>query len=196
VCAMTARATPVATSSLTNGLRRRFAFGTMTTTKINWGQISLVLAIVLITTWAATQWVAWRLGFQPQLGEPWFELGHGWPVYPPLVFFRWWLVFDAYAPNIFNEGGCIAASGGGMSIVVAFVMSIWRAREAKTAVTHGSARWASGSEIRALHLTQPDGVVLGRLKRNYLRHNGDPVRQGRRPCCADAFDLAGELHCS
>jgi hypothetical protein len=30
--------------------------------------------IVLGTTWAATQWTAWRLGFQPQLGQPWFQI--------------------------------------------------------------------------------------------------------------------------
>lgn len=44
------------------------------------GQIAVVLTIVLITTWAATEWTAWRLGFQPQLGSPWFELA-GRPIY-------------------------------------------------------------------------------------------------------------------
>jgi hypothetical protein len=43
-------------------------------TKILWGQITLVFSIVLIATWAATQWTAWRLGYQQQLGPPWFEL--------------------------------------------------------------------------------------------------------------------------
>ena len=46
----------------------------MTATKILWGQILTVFAIVLTTTWSATQWTAWRLGFQPQLGTPWFDL--------------------------------------------------------------------------------------------------------------------------
>jgi hypothetical protein len=36
-------------------------------TKILWGQIVVVFATVLATLWAATQWTAWRLGFQPQL---------------------------------------------------------------------------------------------------------------------------------
>jgi len=125
-----ASATPVAKPSLTTGSRVVF-FGGMTTTKILWGQISLVLAIVLTTMWAATQWVAWKLGFQPQLGHPWFELGHGWPVYFPLAFFRWWFIYDAYAPDIFLEGGFIAASGGIISVVAALAMSVWRARERK-----------------------------------------------------------------
>ena len=46
----------------------------MTATKILWGQILTVFAIVLATTWSATQWTAWRLGFQAQLGTPWFDL--------------------------------------------------------------------------------------------------------------------------
>jgi type IV secretion system protein VirD4 len=158
----------------------------MSTTKVLWGQIALVLAIVLITMWAATQWVAWKLGFQPQLGQPWFELGHGMPVYPPPAFFWWWFAYDAYAPKIFIEGGCIAASGGIISMIVPFAMSIWRAREAKTAATYGSARWAVPSEIRAARLTEPDGVVLGRFNRTYLRHDGPehilcfaPTRSGK-----------------
>ena len=38
----------------------------MSATKILWGQSSVVFLIVPITTWAATQWSAWQLGFQPQ----------------------------------------------------------------------------------------------------------------------------------
>jgi type IV secretion system protein VirD4 len=111
----------------------------MSTTKVLWRQITLVL----ITTWAATQWVAWRLGFQPRPGPPWFMFGAGKPIYLPPAFFWWWYAYDAYAPKIFVEGACIAASGGVISIIVAFGMSIWRAQEAKTAAaTYGSARWA------------------------------------------------------
>src|SRR3546814_5793768 len=42
--------------------------------RILWGQIAVVFAIVMVMTWAATQWVAFRLGFQSQLGPPWFDL--------------------------------------------------------------------------------------------------------------------------
>ena len=52
----------------------------MSATKILWGQITTVFLIVLLTTWGATHWTAWRLGFQAQLGTPWFELA-GWPIY-------------------------------------------------------------------------------------------------------------------
>src|SRR6478672_502821 len=85
----------------------------MSTTKILWGQITLVCLIVLITMWAATQWVVWKLGYQPQLGPPWFDLGEGRPVYVPPAFFWWWYAYDAYAPQVFVEGASIAASGRG-----------------------------------------------------------------------------------
>ena len=158
----------------------------MSATRILWGQILIVLAIVLATMWAATQWVAWKLGFQAQLGHPWFELIPGVPIYLPPSFFWWWFAYDAYAPDVFVEGATIAASGGFLSIAVAIAMSVWRAREARTAVTYGSARWAAQTEIRAAGLTSPDGVVLGRFERDYLRHNGPehvlcfaPTRSGK-----------------
>jgi len=157
----------------------------VTATKILWGQILTVFAIVLTTTWGATQWTAWRLGFQPQLGAPWFDLA-GLSVYPPPAFFWWWYFYDAYAPRVFLEGAAIAVSGGFVSIAVAIGMSVWRAREAKHAETYGSARWANTVEVKAAGLLGPDGVVLGRLDSAYLRHDGPehvlcfaPTRSGK-----------------
>jgi type IV secretion system protein VirD4 len=153
--------------------------------RILWGQIAVVFTIVLVMTWAATQWTAWRLGFQAQLGNPWFELA-GWPIYYPPALFWWWYAFDAYAPSIFVEGGGIAASGGLMAIAAAILMSINRSREARNVATYGSARWAEDKEIRTAGLLGPDGVVLGRHTQDYLRHDGPehvlcfaPTRSGK-----------------
>jgi type IV secretion system protein VirD4 len=44
----------------------------MSATKILWGQILIVCAIVLATVWGATQWTAWQPDYRPQLGLPWF----------------------------------------------------------------------------------------------------------------------------
>ena len=140
---------------------------------------------MLFTTWGATQWTAWQLGFQPQLGHPWFELA-GLSIYYPPSFFWWWYAYDAYAPSVFVEGAYIAASGGFISIAVAIGMSVWRAREASTAETYGSARWAEKREVKAAGLLGADGVVLGKLERDYLRHDGPehvlcfaPTRSGK-----------------
>ena len=177
--------------------------------RILWGQIAVVFTIVLVMTWAATQWVAFRLGFQPQLGNPWFELA-GLPIYYPPAFFWWWFSFDAYAPTIFVEGGIIAVSGGFLAIAAAILMSIIRAREARNVATYGSARWAEDKEIRAAGLLGPDGVLLGRYHRDYLRHDGPehvlcfaPTRSGKGvglvvptlltwPASAIVHDIKGE----
>ncbi|MFO1116546.1 MAG: conjugal transfer protein TraG [Beijerinckiaceae bacterium] len=158
----------------------------MSATKILWAQVLIVSLIVLTTVWGATQWTAWRLGFQPELGRPWFEISQGAPMYLPPAFFWWWYAYDAYAPSIFLEGAAIAASGGFASIAVAIAMSVWRAREARDIVTYGSARWATPKEVRAAGLLGGEGVVLGRLDQEYIRHDGPehvlcfaPTRSGK-----------------
>jgi type IV secretion system protein VirD4 len=157
----------------------------MNATKILWGQIFLVCAVVVGFVWGATEWTAWQLAFQPQLGHPWFTL-FGWPVYQPPAFFWWWFAYDAYAHEIFVTGGFIAGAGGVAAFVVAVAMSVWRAREVKKVTTYGSARWAEGREIRKAGLLHPDGVLLGLWRGAYLRHHGPehvlcfaPTRSGK-----------------
>ncbi|WP_421931790.1 conjugal transfer protein TraG [Phenylobacterium sp.] len=157
----------------------------MSGTKVMWGQLAIVFAIVLAAIWAATEWTALRLGFQPQLGAPWFTV-QGWPVYPPPAFFWWWFAFDAYAPRVFLEGAAIAVSGGMAAIVAALGLSIWRAREAHNVTTYGSARWARRAEVRRCGLLNAAGVMLGELDGAYLRHDGPehvlcfaPTRSGK-----------------
>jgi len=157
----------------------------MNATKILWGQILLVSAVVLAFVWAATESVAWRLAFQSELGRPWFTI-FGCGVYQPLSFFWWWFAYDAYARDIFVQGAYVAASGGIAAIVVGIAMSVWRAREAKRVTTYGSARWAEMQEIRKAGLLGRDGVILGRWRSAYLRHDGPehvlcfaPTRSGK-----------------
>ncbi|MGE4521251.1 MAG: conjugal transfer protein TraG [Acetobacter sp.] len=157
----------------------------MSGSRVLWGQVALVLLIVFVAIWSATEWTAWRLGFQPQLGAPWFTVA-GWPFYDPPAFFWWWYFYDAYAPSIFVTGGYIASSGGIIGCVVAIGLSILRAREARNVATYGSARWADVGEVTEAGLLDPDGVVLGRWDRDYLRHNGPehvlcfaPTRSGK-----------------
>ncbi|MFG1186269.1 conjugal transfer protein TraG [Xanthobacter aminoxidans] len=157
----------------------------MSGSRVLWGQVAIVLVIVLTAIWCATEWTAWRLGFQGQLGGPWFVVA-SWPIYYPPLFFWWWYCYDAYAPSIFIEGAGIAVSGALVAIVVAISLSVIRAREAKNVATYGSARWAEPAEIKAAGLLGPDGVLLGRLDDDYLRHDGPehvlcfaPTRSGK-----------------
>jgi type IV secretion system protein VirD4 len=157
----------------------------MNATRILWGQVLLVSCVVLAFLWGATEWVAWRLAFQSQLGRPWFEV-FGWPLYQPPAFFWWWFAYDAYAREIFTEGAYIAASGGIAAVVVAIAMSVWRAREMKRVTTYGSARWAETPEVGEAGLLGHDGVILGQWRDQYLRHDGPehvlcfaPTRSGK-----------------
>lgn len=153
--------------------------------KIYVGQIAIVFGIVVASTWAATQWTAAALGFQARLGDPWFVVAAH-PVYLPWRLFEWWFVYEAYAPEIFEEGGAIAAAGGVTGALFAIINSVWRARQNQLVTTYGSARWATPKEIKAASLFASEGVFLGRLRDNYLRHNGPehvmcfaPTRSGK-----------------
>ena len=157
----------------------------MTPTKILIGQMITVFAIVIGGLWLATQWAAAMLGHQPRLGRAWFDV-LGWPVYYPWRLFEWWYAFEPYAPTVFHKAGALAAGGGLLGAVVAVIGSVWRARQARHATTYGSSRWAMPRELRKAGLFEPRGVVLGRLGKRYLRHDGPehvmafaPTRSGK-----------------
>ena len=157
----------------------------MTPTKVLVGQILVVFAIVITTQWSATQWAAAELGYQSQLGSPWFSVLHI-NIYYPWRLYEWWYAFDAYAPSIFNQAGMIAAGGGILGIITAVIGSLWRARQTKLVTTYGSSRWANRHEIDCAGLFSGRGVFLGNLGAKYLRHNGPehvmafaPTRSGK-----------------
>ncbi|RZI61433.1 MAG: conjugal transfer protein TraG [Zymomonas sp.] len=157
----------------------------MTPTKLLIGQILIVMAIVLAGVWTATQWAAASLSYQPELGLPWFSvLGH--PIYHPWALFGWWFSFDAYAPEVFDEAGAIAAASGLVGCAAAILGSVWRASQRANLTTYGSARWASEPEMRAAGLHVDAGVFLGCSGSRYLRHDGPehvmafaPTRSGK-----------------
>jgi type IV secretion system protein VirD4 len=149
------------------------------------GQVGIVLIVIVLTQWFATQWTAEALGYQPALGAPWFAFGDR-PVYLPWRLFQWWYAYEAYVPEVFGTAGLIAASGGLFGILVAVVGSVIRSRDARFVTTYGSARWATVKDLRQHKLLRPDGVFLGRYRGNYLRHAGPehvmafaPTRSGK-----------------
>ncbi|MES2250189.1 MAG: conjugal transfer protein TraG [Pseudomonadota bacterium] len=157
-------------------------------TGILFGQIFVVLGVAFAGVWAATQWTAQALGYQPRLGAAWFDMS-GVPVYEPWKLFQWWYFYDAYAPDVFLRGGAIAASSGLLATCAAIGMAVWRSRLAKRVTTYGSARWAGADEIRQAGLIRATGIFLGKLNGKvlaYLRHDGPehvmvfaPTRSGK-----------------
>ena len=178
-------------------------------TNVLFGQIAVVLGIVIAGVWGATQWTAGALGYQLRLGSPWFDFA-GTPVYHPWRLFEWWFFFDAYAPRVFDIGGAIAGGSGLVAVLVAIGMSIWRSRQSKLVTTYGTARWATADDIRKAGLALSAGVFLGQHDRQYLRHEGPehvltfaPTRSGKGvglvvptllswPASAVIHDIKGE----
>ena len=157
----------------------------MSPSKILIGQFLLVVCIIVLTMWSATQWVAHELGYQPALGAPWFALRDV-PIYKPWRLFQWWYAYEAYAPELFARGGLITASGSGLGILAAIAGSVLRSRHEQHVTTYGSARWATTRDLRRGGLLGKEGVFLGRWRNSYLRHNGPehvmafaPTRSGK-----------------
>ncbi len=181
----------------------------MTPTRLLIGQITLVFCIVISGVWASTQWAAAMLGYQPRLGAPWFE-ALSLPVYYPWRLFEWWYAFGAYAPDLFDRAGMLAAGSGLFGCVVAVIGSLWRARQNQFVTTYGSSRWAVVREVASAGLFEPRGVFLGALNKRYLRHDGPehvmafaPTRSGKGvglviptllswPASAIIHDIKGE----
>ncbi|HCF2944129.1 TPA: conjugal transfer protein TraG [Pseudomonas aeruginosa] len=154
-------------------------------TNVLFRQIAAIFGIVIAGVWAATQWTASALGYQVRLGSPWFDC-FGTPVYHPWRLFDWWFFFGAYAPQIFDIGGAIAAASGMVAVGVAIAMSIMRSRQSRLVTTYGSARWAEAADIHSAGLDRPAGVFLGLHDGQYLRHEGPehvltfaPTRSGK-----------------
>ena len=148
-------------------------------------QVGTALLLTIGCLWAATQWAAAMLAYQPALGAPLAE-AFGCSLYAPWKLFGWWLAFDQQAPHVFNTAGIMAATGGVASGAVALGGAAWRAGTKGQSATFGSARWAELSDLRKAGLLDSKGVVLGTWGGHYLRHEGPehvlavaPTRSGK-----------------
>jgi type IV secretion system protein VirD4 len=148
--------------------------------------LALFAAVTLLGFWIATEWCAAKLGYQPRLGAAWLTLGHV-RLYAPWAIFAWMYWYSSYAEVIFRTAFFITAASPVLGVVVLVVYAVWRARKARVATTHGSARWASEEECAAAGSLGADGVVLGvSPDGRLLRDNGPehvaciaPTRSGK-----------------
>ena len=169
----------------------------MTPTKFLVGQIVVVFAVAIGGLWFATQWAAWQLGYQAQLGAPWFSIfGH--PMYRPWSLFGWWYAYDAYAPHLFNKAGMIAALSGFAGCAAAIIGSLWRARQSRLVdhlrlVALGDDRTKSSRPVvpRRGRFPRADRRRISASRRAGTCHGvrADTVRQGRWAGRADAVVL-------
>lgn len=124
--------------------------------------IFVLFGIVILASWAATQYAAAKLAYQPALGQPLYAFANGIKVYTPFDFFIWLIKFGHVngTEKAFNGGELILAS-----LHFLFVPAIWMAvRRAKKFGTkstlHGSAEWASKEDIyNAALLRRPISAI-------------------------------------
>lgn len=157
-------------------------------TGILFGQILIVSAGTVAVVWCATQWCATALAHQALLGQPWFRVG-AFDFYHPWRMFEWWFQYGAYAPEIFERAGWIAASAGPIAWGLAIALALNRSRSSAPVTTYGSARWADADDIAKAGLASNMGIVVGavgRERNGYLRHAGAehvmvfaPTRSGK-----------------
>ncbi len=164
----------------------------------NWRATTLGLFLLLLVSFAATQYVAWRFRYQPALGEPLLHLGvHS--VYQPLAWVVWgWrhsTSSDMRIRQPLFEGELMVFAGSFLCVAVFYLYMNRTAQKLSenTEDLHGSARWATEADIRQTGLLEAkQGVYVGgwspdrdrRLR--YLRHNGPehvlafaPTRSGK-----------------
>ena len=146
----------------------------------------LFAGVTLASFWIATQWVAAGLSYQSRLGPALWAVGRV-KVYPPWSIFGWEYWYSAYAEALFRAAFYICAIGPLIGVVVLIAYAVWRARKARVATTHGSARWATPDEYRAAGLLGETGVIIGATPEGrYLRDDGPehvaciaPTRSGK-----------------
>lgn len=126
--------------------------------------VFVLLGITMLACWTATQYAAWKLAFQPALGEPVLAF-KSWKLYMPFDFFVWMIRFGHV------EGTESAWSGGEWilaSLHFLFVPAIWMAvaRSKKfggKTDLHGSAKWAEPDDIYNAGLLRRPLTALQRM---------------------------------
>jgi type IV secretion system protein VirD4 len=98
----------------------------------------IVTSIVITSLVVATQWLAYMLAYQRQLGAPLFVV-HGYPIYAP-KFLYWWYWYSKYAPKQFDMASYVIYLGVFLAIGYAIAAALMRAKKDKDPTYQGSAR--------------------------------------------------------
>ena len=162
-------------------------------TRFVWTALGLFTLIVLLSTWAATEYAAWALQWSPMLGKPMLAPA----VYFPFDILVWTWKFNSLeyglaVMNVFENAHMIMGLGGLLSLLLPVALAFRRTRKAAGEKNdlHGSAHWAEPEEVEATGLLPNEknagGVFFGDYDAQYLRHAGPehilafaPTRSGK-----------------
>src|SRR5271170_7585211 len=164
----------------------------------NWRATAFGCLLLVVVNFVATQYVASRFQYQPALGRPLLRSQSG-GIYEPFAWIVWgWHNSTSQDPRVRKplfEGEMIVFAGSFVCVGLFFAAASRRSQKLMKNADdlHGSARWATESDIRDTGLVDAEqGVYVGgwcagnsnRLR--YPRHNGPehvlafaPTRSGK-----------------
>jgi type IV secretion system protein VirD4 len=120
-------------------------------------------AIAFAGLWISTQVMARLAGYRASIGHPWF-IWHGVPVYRPYAFLLWFGRYNKDDPRAFSNASYYLVLGLALGFFLTVYFWKLRSRSHKKTVSHGSAHWACGSDLKKARLTDNSGVVLGKSR--------------------------------
>jgi type IV secretion system protein VirD4 len=135
-----------------------------------YGHIIVGVVFTILGTWTATQYVAWALGYQPQLGHPDLII-RGYPLYKPWAWMLWAYHFEPYAPKVFNMASTIIYTSFFLMFSVMVALAVFRARRRSEQGSYGTARWAVRKELQEVGLLEDRGVILAQTNDAVFRSN-------------------------
>jgi type IV secretion system protein VirD4 len=125
------------------------------------------LIVLLAGLIAATQWVAYRLDYHPDLGG--VRIGAH-IIYPPWAIFTWARDFGDNIPKTLNEG--YAFIGGAFILATLMLLGARRLRRNIPVREIGKDRWATKRDMKRAGLLSGQGTVLGHAFDRYLTYDG------------------------
>ncbi|MBV9268034.1 MAG: type IV secretory system conjugative DNA transfer family protein [Acidobacteriaceae bacterium] len=164
----------------------------------NWTAMLTGFTVLLLSNVAATQYVAYRFGYQRALGMPLYRAAHL-AIYQPFAWSMWVLRYvgseNMKIRGPVQIGELIVMAGCGLAIGLFYILNLRRTKalSKNSEDLHGSARWATEEDVKATGLLDSkQGVYVGgwlddqRSHLQYLRHNGPehilafaPTRSGK-----------------
>src|SRR5579862_7134717 len=106
---------------------------------------------------SGTQYCASTFHDHPLLGRQLF-VAFGAGIYAPWAWLGWSARFAGRAPRTFAAAEAMTFAGGVLAL--GLVLAVLARLRARPSTAHGSARWATRSELRAAGLLDDAGVVL------------------------------------
>lgn len=156
------------------------------------------IALMLLSCFASTQYIAARLGYQDALGTPLLQLATT-RIYQPFGWLHWFVQYrnieNVYLEATFKSAAIILFIGISIAVLASLIYRHFLTRDLQTEVLdlHGSAHFADAAEVKSSGLLGNEHgvyvggwVELGKQILHYLRHDGPehvevtaPTRSGK-----------------